>query len=94
MCVPFQPTTYQNASPKVAAAIFLKAIQNLNDQISDTRTTTTTTEDPCGPYEFLMTTVEIGGIGNQMSEYSTLLALSSMTGYTPRISQVRLVIPL
>lgn len=44
--------------------------------------------DSCGSYGFLMTTEAIGGIGNQMSMYSSLLVVSSMSGYMPRISEV------
>ena len=44
--------------------------------------------DPCGSYDHLMSTWEIGGIGNQMSMYASLLVVASMSGYTPRISEV------
>ena len=45
--------------------------------------------NPCEPYEYLMVTEMRGRFGNRMSEYASLLAISSMTGYTPRIPQVR-----
>ena len=44
--------------------------------------------DSCSSYEFLMSTEALGGIGNQMSMYASLLVVSSMSGYMPRISEV------
>ena len=44
--------------------------------------------NPCAPFEYLMVTFTAGGLGNQMSEYASLLAVSSMAGYTPRIQEV------
>lgn len=45
-------------------------------------------EDDCPPYQFVMTTDDRGRLGNQMSEYATLIALSTLAGYTPFISKV------
>ena len=45
-------------------------------------------ENPCFPFQYVMTTFDAGGIGNKMSEYATLVAVASMTGYTPGLSEV------
>ena len=59
---------------------------------TEAETTTITTGEPphdaCYPHEYLMVTAELGGLGNQMSQYATLLAASAMAGYTPRICEV------
>ena len=45
-------------------------------------------ENPCFPFQYVMTTFDAGGIGNKMSEYASLVAITSMTGYTPGLSEV------
>lgn len=45
-------------------------------------------QNPCFPFQYVMTTFDAGGIGNKMSEYATLVAVTSMTGYTPGLSEV------
>eukprot|EP00094_Tigriopus_californicus_P009925 TCALIF_09571-PA protein Name:"Similar to Fut1 Galactoside 2-alpha-L-fucosyltransferase 1 (Rattus norvegicus)" AED:0.17 eAED:0.17 QI:91/0.66/0.75/1/0.33/0.25/4/58/194 len=43
--------------------------------------------DDCPYHQFVMTTHDKGRLGNKMSEYATLLAVSALTGFTPVLSK-------
>lgn len=45
--------------------------------------------DECPNHQFVMSTFDAGGLGNKMSEYATLLAISTLIGFTPILSVVR-----
>lgn len=42
--------------------------------------------DECPNHQFVMSTFDAGGLGNKMSEYATLLAISTLIGFTPILS--------
>ena len=65
--------------------------ENSNEKIIDTDLMVLLNEtkiDPCFPLKRFMTTFDAGGLGNKMSEYATLLAASTLTGYRPILSYV------
>ncbi|XP_059092392.1 galactoside alpha-(1,2)-fucosyltransferase 2-like [Tigriopus californicus] len=92
----------QSQSPNETSMVFvhlLNSIQSLNNSLSEIQTqlvsqrrffninVTENEKNGCPSHKFVMTTGDSGGLGNRMSEYATLLALSAITGFTPVIGK-------
>eukprot|EP00094_Tigriopus_californicus_P006523 TCALIF_06280-PA protein Name:"Similar to Fut2 Galactoside 2-alpha-L-fucosyltransferase 2 (Mus musculus)" AED:0.00 eAED:0.00 QI:48/1/1/1/1/1/4/20/356 len=63
----------------------LSHVQKCLDLVLDGKTDNE--QNGCPTHEFVMTTFDAGGLGNKMSEYATLLAISTLTGFTPVLSE-------
>ncbi|TRY61784.1 hypothetical protein TCAL_16305, partial [Tigriopus californicus] len=92
----------QSQSPNETIMVFqnlMNYIQSLNNSLSEIQTqlvsqrrffnikVTENGKNGCPSHKFVMTTSDGGRLGNKMSEYATLLALSAITGFTPVIGE-------